>query len=159
MEVPLYISVNLTVDVFLFSTCSNSFIIFFKLTITLVDSVYMHLNWQWHKNTQTSTDALSTFSCDACLNIVLLVLNFTWFTGYSEPSSAGCKQYTVGFTAPDDSSSTATAEIAVNGMDPPELGFSPAESATGTSGQSHVVIFTPSIRLYFNSYQFFSLSL
>ncbi|XP_029994123.1 la ribonucleoprotein 4Aa isoform X1 [Sphaeramia orbicularis] len=53
--------------------------------------------------------------------------------GYSEPSSAGCKQYTVGFTALDDSSSTATAEIAVNGMDPPELGFSPAESTKGTS--------------------------
>ncbi|XP_026223175.1 la-related protein 4 [Anabas testudineus] len=56
--------------------------------------------------------------------------------GYSEPSSAGCKQYTVGFTALDDSSSTATAEIAVNGMDPPELGFSPAESTTGTSVDS-----------------------
>ncbi|XP_074536948.1 la ribonucleoprotein 4Aa isoform X2 [Halichoeres trimaculatus] len=53
--------------------------------------------------------------------------------GYSESSSAGCKPYTVGFTALDDSSSTATAEIAVNGMDPPELGFSPAESTTGTS--------------------------
>ncbi|KAM8754444.1 la ribonucleoprotein 4Aa isoform 1-T1 [Acanthopagrus schlegelii] len=56
--------------------------------------------------------------------------------GYSEPLSAGCKQYTVGFTALDDSSSTATAEIAVNGMDPPELGFSPAESTTGTSVDS-----------------------
>ncbi|XP_040909236.1 la-related protein 4 isoform X3 [Toxotes jaculatrix] len=56
--------------------------------------------------------------------------------GYSEPSSAGCKQYTVGFTALDNSSSTATAEIAVNGMDPPELGFSPAESTTGTSVDS-----------------------
>ncbi|XP_051282846.1 la-related protein 4 isoform X2 [Dicentrarchus labrax] len=56
--------------------------------------------------------------------------------GYSEPSSAGCKQYTVGFTALDDSSSTATAEIAVNGMDPPELGFSPAESTTGTAVDS-----------------------
>ncbi|XP_070695280.1 la ribonucleoprotein 4Aa isoform X1 [Pempheris klunzingeri] len=56
--------------------------------------------------------------------------------GYSEPSSAGCKQYTVGFTALDDSGSTATAEIAVNGMDPPELGFSPAESTTGTSADS-----------------------
>lgn len=56
--------------------------------------------------------------------------------GYSEPSSAGCKQYPVGFTALDDSSSTATAEIAVNGMDPPELGFSPAESTTGTSVDS-----------------------
>lgn len=61
---------------------------------------------------------------------------FTLSAGYSEPLSAGCKQYTVGFTALDDSSSTATAEIAVNGMDPPELGFSPAESTTGTSGQS-----------------------
>lgn len=40
----------------------------------------------------------------------------------------------MGFTALDDSSSTATAEIAVNGMDPPELGFSPAEP---TTGQSH----------------------
>ncbi|KAM6929477.1 la ribonucleoprotein 4Aa isoform 1-T1 [Lycodopsis pacificus] len=56
--------------------------------------------------------------------------------GYSEPSSAGGKQYTVGFTALDDSSSTATAEIAVNGMDPPELGFSPTESTTGTSVDS-----------------------
>uniref|UniRef100_UPI0037E9043D la ribonucleoprotein 4Aa isoform X2 n=1 Tax=Semicossyphus pulcher TaxID=241346 RepID=UPI0037E9043D len=56
--------------------------------------------------------------------------------GYSEPSPAGCKQYTVGFTALDDSSPTATAEIAVNGMDPPELGFSPAESTTGTSVDS-----------------------
>ncbi|CAN9516162.1 unnamed protein product [Ophioblennius macclurei] len=53
--------------------------------------------------------------------------------GYSEPPSAGCKQYTAGFAALDDSGSTATAEIAVNGMDPPELGFSPAEPATGTS--------------------------
>ncbi|XP_030589484.1 la ribonucleoprotein 4Aa isoform X2 [Archocentrus centrarchus] len=56
--------------------------------------------------------------------------------GYSEPSSTGCKQYTVGFPALDNSSSTATAEIAVNGMDPPELGFSPAESTTGTSADS-----------------------
>ncbi|KAF3696831.1 La-related protein 4 La ribonucleoprotein domain family member 4 [Channa argus] len=56
-----------------------------------------------------------------------------FLAGYSEPSSVGCKQYTVGFTALDDSSPTATAEIAVNGMDPPELGFSPAESTTKTS--------------------------
>ena len=61
---------------------------------------------------------------------------FTLLAGYSEPSSAGCKQCTVGFTALDDSSSTATAEIAVNGMDPPELGFPPTESTTGTPGQS-----------------------
>uniref|UniRef100_A0A8C5H3J0 La-related protein 4-like n=1 Tax=Gouania willdenowi TaxID=441366 RepID=A0A8C5H3J0_GOUWI len=60
----------------------------------------------------------------------------TLFSGYSEPLSAGCKPYTVGFTALDDSSSTATAEIAVNGMDPPELVFSPAESTTGTSVES-----------------------
>ncbi|XP_054465366.1 la-related protein 4 [Anoplopoma fimbria] len=60
----------------------------------------------------------------------------TLSTGYSEPSSAVCKQYTVGFTALDDSSSTATAEIAVNGMDPPELGFSPADSTTGSSVDS-----------------------
>ncbi|XP_015246636.1 PREDICTED: la-related protein 4 isoform X1 [Cyprinodon variegatus] len=52
---------------------------------------------------------------------------------YSETPSAGCKQYTVGFTTLGDSSSTATAEIAVNGMDPQELGFSPAESTTGSS--------------------------
>ncbi|XP_076028150.1 la ribonucleoprotein 4Aa [Genypterus blacodes] len=55
--------------------------------------------------------------------------------GYSEPSSIGCKQYSVGFTALEDSSSPATAEIAVNGMDPPELGFAPAESTTGTSAE------------------------
>ncbi|XP_013889639.1 la ribonucleoprotein 4Aa isoform X2 [Austrofundulus limnaeus] len=52
---------------------------------------------------------------------------------YSEPSSAGCKQYTVGYTALGDGGSTATAEIAVNGMDPQELGFSPTESTTGSS--------------------------
>lgn len=63
---------------------------------------------------------------------------FNFCIGYSDPLSAGCKQYTVGFTALDDSSSTATAEIAVNGMDPPELGFSPTESTTETSGQSHL---------------------
>uniref|UniRef100_A0A667ZIR8 La ribonucleoprotein 4 n=1 Tax=Myripristis murdjan TaxID=586833 RepID=A0A667ZIR8_9TELE len=51
----------------------------------------------------------------------------------SDPLSTGCKQYTVGFPTLEDSSSTATAEIAVNGMDPPELGFSPAESTTGTA--------------------------
>ncbi|XP_032377970.1 la ribonucleoprotein 4Aa isoform X1 [Etheostoma spectabile] len=56
---------------------------------------------------------------------------------FTESPSAGCKQYTVGFPAVDDSSSTATAEIAVNGMDPPELGFSPAESTTGNSGDSN----------------------
>ncbi|MEQ2294673.1 hypothetical protein AMECASPLE_006340 [Ameca splendens] len=52
---------------------------------------------------------------------------------YSEHSSAGCKQYTVGFSTSGDSSSTATAEIAINGMDPQELGFSPADSTTGSS--------------------------
>ncbi|XP_068599556.1 la ribonucleoprotein 4Aa [Brachionichthys hirsutus] len=55
---------------------------------------------------------------------------------YSETSSAGFKQYTVGFTALDDSSSTATAEIAVNGVDPPDVGFSPAESTTGSQADS-----------------------
>ncbi|KAL6119729.1 larp4 [Pungitius sinensis] len=53
--------------------------------------------------------------------------------GYSEPSSAGCKPYSMGFTTLDDGSATATAEIAVNGMDPPEEGFSPAECTTGIS--------------------------
>ncbi|KAM4610940.1 la ribonucleoprotein 4Aa isoform 2-T2 [Polymixia lowei] len=56
--------------------------------------------------------------------------------GYSEPLSAGCKPYTVGFTTVEDSASTATAEIAVNGMEPTELGCSPAESTTGTSVDS-----------------------
>lgn len=41
----------------------------------------------------------------------------------------------MGFAALEDSSSTATAEIAVNGMDPPELGFPPAEPTKATSGQ------------------------
>ncbi|XP_019737099.1 la ribonucleoprotein 4Aa isoform X1 [Hippocampus comes] len=49
--------------------------------------------------------------------------------GYTEPSPAVCKPYTVGFTNSDESS-TATAEIAVNGMDPPELAFPPAELTT-----------------------------
>lgn len=55
--------------------------------------------------------------------------------GYSEPSSAGCKQFSVGFPALEDSGSTATAEVAVNGMDPPDLGFSPAEANADTTGQ------------------------
>lgn len=53
--------------------------------------------------------------------------------GYSDQNSAGCKTYTVGFTTLNDSDSTATAEIAVNGMDPPEPDFSPAESRTSTA--------------------------
>lgn len=65
---------------------------------------------------------------------------FTLFTGYCEPSTAGCKQYSVGFTTLDDSSATATAEIAVNGMDPPEQSFSPAELTTETSGQSLAIV-------------------
>ncbi|KAF6724692.1 La-related protein 4 [Oryzias melastigma] len=50
--------------------------------------------------------------------------------GYSEPSPGGCKQYTEGFMAPEDGGSTVTAEIAVNGLDPQDLGFSPDESTT-----------------------------
>ncbi|XP_056455240.1 la-related protein 4 isoform X1 [Gadus chalcogrammus] len=50
---------------------------------------------------------------------------------YSE--SSGCKPYAVGFTALDEGLPTDTTEVMVNGMDPPELGFSPAESITGTS--------------------------
>ncbi|KAK0132447.1 La-related protein 4 [Merluccius polli] len=50
---------------------------------------------------------------------------------YSEPS--GCKPYAAGFTALAEGLPTATTEISVNGMDPPELGFPPAESITGTS--------------------------
>ncbi|XP_008316417.1 la ribonucleoprotein 4Aa isoform X2 [Cynoglossus semilaevis] len=56
--------------------------------------------------------------------------------GYTETSSAGCKQYTVGFTTLEDKGSTATADISVNGMDAPEMVFSPAESTTGTPGES-----------------------
>lgn len=59
----------------------------------------------------------------------------TLFKGYSEPSPGGCKQYTEGFMAPEDGGSTVTAEIAVNGLDPQDLGFSPDESTT--SGWSH----------------------
>uniref|UniRef100_A0A3B3CJE9 La ribonucleoprotein 4Aa n=1 Tax=Oryzias melastigma TaxID=30732 RepID=A0A3B3CJE9_ORYME len=51
-------------------------------------------------------------------------------SGYSEPSPGGCKQYTEGFMAPEDGGSTVTAEIAVNGLDPQDLGFSPDESTT-----------------------------
>ncbi|XP_041712750.2 la-related protein 4-like isoform X2 [Coregonus clupeaformis] len=59
--------------------------------------------------------------------------------GYSESvSSPGCKPYSVGFTILEDSSSSAasTAEITVNGMDPPDLSFTPAETTTGTSGET-----------------------
>lgn len=56
--------------------------------------------------------------------------------GYSDQSSAGCKTFTVGFPTVDDSDSTATAEIAVNGMDPSEPDFSPAESTTSTAVDS-----------------------
>ncbi|XP_072306138.1 la ribonucleoprotein 4Aa isoform X2 [Eucyclogobius newberryi] len=53
--------------------------------------------------------------------------------GYSDPTSGGCKTYTVGYADLDDDGTAATAEIAVNGMDPPELGLSPAEPSTGTA--------------------------
>ncbi|KAL1020738.1 hypothetical protein UPYG_G00004030 [Umbra pygmaea] len=57
--------------------------------------------------------------------------------GYSEPvSSTVCKLFSTGFNALDDSSSpAATAEVVVNGMDPPDLGFIPAE-ISGTSGEA-----------------------
>ncbi|KAJ8017098.1 hypothetical protein DPEC_G00014240 [Dallia pectoralis] len=56
--------------------------------------------------------------------------------GYSDPvSSASCKLFSPGFTSLDDSSSLASAEIAVNGMDLPDLGFLPADT-TGTSGDT-----------------------
>ncbi|XP_057681067.1 la ribonucleoprotein 4Aa isoform X2 [Corythoichthys intestinalis] len=54
--------------------------------------------------------------------------------GYEEPSSAGYKPYNMGFPGSDESSSPAKAEIAVNGMDPPELAFSADKLSTaGTS--------------------------
>ncbi|TWW56598.1 La-related protein 4 La ribonucleoprotein domain family member 4 [Takifugu flavidus] len=56
--------------------------------------------------------------------------------GYSEPSSAGCKQFSAGFPALDDGGSTATAEVAVNGMDPPDLGFTSAEVTAEPSADS-----------------------
>lgn len=57
--------------------------------------------------------------------------------GYSESvPSTGCKPYSVGFTTLEDSGSAAaaTAEITVNGMDPPDLAYTPAETTTGTLG-------------------------
>uniref|UniRef100_A0A8C7S6I4 La ribonucleoprotein 4Aa n=1 Tax=Oncorhynchus mykiss TaxID=8022 RepID=A0A8C7S6I4_ONCMY len=59
--------------------------------------------------------------------------------GYSESvPSTGCKPYMVGFTTLEDSSSSAaaSAEITVNGMDPPDLAFTPAETTTGTLGET-----------------------
>ncbi|XP_023847562.1 la-related protein 4 isoform X1 [Salvelinus sp. IW2-2015] len=59
--------------------------------------------------------------------------------GYSESvPSTGCKPYRVGFTTLEDSSSSAaaTAEVTVNGMDPPDLAFTPAETTTGTLGET-----------------------
>ncbi|KAK6308475.1 hypothetical protein J4Q44_G00217460 [Coregonus suidteri] len=58
---------------------------------------------------------------------------------YSESvPSTGCKPYRVGFNTLEDSSSSAvaTAEITVNGMDPPDLAITPAETTTGTSGET-----------------------
>lgn len=49
----------------------------------------------------------------------------------------GCKQFSVGFPAQEDSGSTATSVLAVNGMDPPDLGFSPAEANAETAGRWH----------------------
>uniref|UniRef100_A0A4W5QGC5 La ribonucleoprotein 4 n=1 Tax=Hucho hucho TaxID=62062 RepID=A0A4W5QGC5_9TELE len=66
--------------------------------------------------------------------------------GYSESvSSPGCKPYSVGFTILEDSSSSAasTAEITVNGMDPPDLGFTPTETTTGTSGETKLTEESP----------------
>ncbi|XP_030623342.1 la ribonucleoprotein 4Aa isoform X2 [Chanos chanos] len=56
-------------------------------------------------------------------------------TSITEESSSGCKPYTPGFTPPVDNSSSATAEGAVNGMDPPDLGFSLSEPSIGTTGE------------------------
>jgi len=53
---------------------------------------------------------------------------------YSEASE--CKPYAMGFTALEECLPTPTAEVAVNGMDPPELGFPSDEPITVTSGQS-----------------------
>ncbi|KAM6977773.1 la ribonucleoprotein 4Aa [Aplochiton taeniatus] len=50
--------------------------------------------------------------------------------GFSEPSSTGCKPYAVGFTVLEESSSTATPEMSVNGMDNPDMGFSTTEPTT-----------------------------
>ncbi|XP_028979775.2 la-related protein 4 isoform X2 [Esox lucius] len=55
--------------------------------------------------------------------------------GYSEPLPSGSKLFSAAFTSLDDGSSLAAAEIAVNGMDPPEVGFVPAET-TGSSGEA-----------------------
>lgn len=82
---------------------------------------------------------------EACANIagqLLLLLDFwasafCFSTGCSEPSSAGCKQFSVGFPALEDRGSTATSEVAVNGMDPPDLRFSPADANAETTGQWH----------------------
>lgn len=52
--------------------------------------------------------------------------------GYSEPSPAVCKPYTVGINPLEQGcpAAAAAAEVAVNGMDPSDPGFSPAELAT-----------------------------
>uniref|UniRef100_A0A8C5F629 La ribonucleoprotein 4Aa n=1 Tax=Gadus morhua TaxID=8049 RepID=A0A8C5F629_GADMO len=56
-----------------------------------------------------------------------------WSPSDVNDGETGCKPYAVGFTALDEGLPTDTTEVMVNGMDPPELGFSPAESITGTS--------------------------
>lgn len=49
-----------------------------------------------------------------------------------------CKQFSVGFPALEDSGSTVSAEVAVNGMDPPDLGYSPAEANAESTGQCRI---------------------
>ncbi|XP_041860553.1 la-related protein 4 isoform X2 [Melanotaenia boesemani] len=75
----------------------------------------------WQKMPVAPSEAVTSSPLWPSLNIT---------EGYSEPLSAGCKQYTVVL---GDNNSTATAEIAVNGMDLQEVGLSPAESTTVTS--------------------------
>lgn len=54
--------------------------------------------------------------------------------GYSDTS--GCKAYTAGFSALEDSSSSGAAEGTANGMDPPDLDFPLCEPATGLDDSS-----------------------
>lgn len=97
----------------------------------------------WNTNPKTFFDIVGvlTFWVQICMRhptqdvlVKLSQIACPSIAAYSEASE--CKPYAAGFTALEECLPTPTAEVAVNGMDPPELGFPSDEPITVTSGQS-----------------------
>ncbi|TNM87150.1 hypothetical protein fugu_007380 [Takifugu bimaculatus] len=59
-----------------------------------------------------------------------------WLPSDISDGETGIAPFSAGFPALDDGGSTATAEVAVNGMDPPDLGFTSAEVTAEPSADS-----------------------